>query len=375
MDFKASEFYQRQTTLPEIGAAGQKRLAQAKVLVVGCGGLGSVAAVYLAGSGIGTLHLVDYDVVSVSNLHRQVFYKTTDIGKAKAEVLAAHIQAINPFVEVSFSKKAIAKSNVKALLAPYDIVLDCTDSLPIKYLINDACVLFDKILVYGSLYKFDGYVATFNALDAEGKRTANLRDAFPEMPKEYVPNCSETGTLNSIVGLIGLLQANEVLKIVTQTGKPLTNQLLIYNSLENSQFKMTLKPFDACHSECQQTYLPDRQGISDIFKTETYTDTSCSLQDETLLISATDLKEKLLKSRENLCLISVIENPNTPLPFNVDAKIPLSKFNPKDLKIDTSKTYVMVCQRGITSYTATQAFKKVYPKLKVLSLKGGIGGY
>jgi len=236
-------------------------------------------------------------------------------------------------------------------------------------------VLTDTVLVYGSLYKFDGYVATFNALDAKGNRTANLRDAFPEIPQKYVPNCAEAGTLNSIVGLIGLMQANEVLKIVTQTGKPLTNQLLIYNSLENSQFKMTLKPFDACHSECQRTYLPDRQGISDIFKTETYTDIGCALQDDSLLISAEALKKQLKNAREKLYIVSVIENANAALPFAVDVKIPLSKFSPKDLKIDSSKTFIMVCQRGITSYTATQTFKKVYPKLKVLSLKEGIGGY
>jgi sulfur-carrier protein adenylyltransferase/sulfurtransferase len=370
MNFKAANFYQRQTTLPEIGTEGQKRLGQAKVLVVGCGGLGAVSSVYLAGSGIGTLHVVDYDVVSVSNLHRQVFYKTADIGKAKAKVLAAHIKAINPFVNVSFSTEALSKANVKKIFADYDIVLDCTDSLPIKYLINDACVLTNKVLVYGSLYKFDGYVATFNALDEKGKRTANLRDAFPEMPQKYVPNCAEAGTLNSIVGLIGLLQANEVLKLVTQTGTPLTNQLLIYNSLNNSQFVMKLKPSSECHSDRAK-----RRGISDIFKTETYTDPGCTLQDENLLISAEALKTQLKKNSAKLYLISVIENPNTPLPFAVDAKIPLTQFNPKALKIDTDKTYVMVCQRGITSYTATKQLKEVYPKLKVLSLKEGISGY
>jgi len=368
MDLKAADFYQRQTTLPEIGTAGQERLGNAKVLVAGCGGLGSVAAVYLAGSGIGTIHLVDFDVVSVSNLHRQVFYKTTDIGKAKADVLANHIKAINPFVKVSFSKKAIAKKNVKELLAPYDIVLDCTDSLPIKYLLNDACVLTDKTLIYGSLYKFDGYVATFNALDNKGNRTANLRDAFPEMPKEYIPNCSEAGTLNSIVGLIGLMQANEVLKLVCKVGKPITNQLLIYNSLNNTQFVMKLKLLDACHSERQRR-------ISTLFETETYTNPGCALQDENLLITADTLKTQLKNNKEKLFLISVIENPNTPLPFAVDAKIPLSQFDPKSLNIDIDKTYIMVCQRGITSYTATKQLKKAYPKLKVLSLKEGIAGY
>lgn len=368
MDFKPSDFYQRQTTLPEIGESGQCKLQEAKVVLIGCGGLGSVAAVYLAGSGIGTIHLVDYDVVSVSNLHRQVFYKTADIGQAKAEVLAAHIKAINPFVKVSFSTEAVAKNTIRSLIAPYDIVLDCTDSLPTKYLINDACVLENKTLVYGSLYKFDGYVATFNALDEKGGRTANLRDAFPERPQKYIPNCAEAGTLNSIVGIIGLMQANEVLKLVTQTGRPLTNQLLIYNSLNNTQFKMTLKPFDICHSERQRR-------ISIIFKTETYTDTGCALQDDSLLITADTLKIQLKNGKGKLYLISVIENQNVSLPFTVDTKIPLSKFKPKALKIPADKTCIVVCQRGITSYTAVKELKKAYPKLKVLSLKEGITGY
>jgi len=370
MDFKAADFYQRQTTLSEIGPAGQERLAKAKVLVVGCGGLGAVAAVYLAGSGIGTLHLVDYDVVSVSNLHRQVFYKTTDIGQPKAAVLAAHIKAINPFINASFSTEALSKAHVKTVFADYDIVLDCTDSLPIKYLINDACVLEDKTLVYGSLYKFDGYVATFNALDEKGKRTANLRDAFPERPQKYIPNCAEAGTLNSIVGIIGLMQANEVLKLVCTIGTPLVNKLLIYNSLENSQFIMTLKPSPDCHSDGAK-----RRGISNIFNTETYTNHSCALQDENLLITTDTLKTQLKNNRAKLFLISVIENPNVSLPFKVDAQIPLSQFDPKTLAPNSSKTYIMVCQRGITSYTATQQFKKAFPKAKVLSLKEGVVGY
>jgi len=373
MDLKAADFYQRQTTLPEIGTVGQERLGQAKVLVAGCGGLGAVAAVYLAGSGIGTIHLIDFDLVSASNLHRQVFYKTAAIGKAKAEVLAAHIKAINPFVKVTFSKEAVAKNNVKKIIADYDIVLDCTDNLPIKYLLNDACILMGKILVYGSLYKFDGYVATFNALDDKDNRTANLRDAFPEMPKEYIPNCAEAGTLNSIVGIIGLMQANEVLKLVTQTGTPLTNQLLIYNSLNNSQFIMKLKPLDACHSV--PIAIGRSRSFSALFNTETYTDLGCALQDENLLISAEALKTQLKNNKEKLFLISVIENQNVPLPFRVDAKIPLSKFKPQALKIPTGKTCVVVCQRGITSYKATKQLKKVYPKLKVLSLKEGIAGY
>jgi sulfur-carrier protein adenylyltransferase/sulfurtransferase len=370
MKITPKNLYQRQTTLPEIGKEGQQKLREAKIVIVGCGGLGSVAAVYLAASGVGNMHLIDFDVVSVSNLHRQVFYTTESIGKPKVAVLVNHIKSVAPFVKLTHSSSALSKLNTLKAFADFDIILDCTDSLPIKYLINDACVLTDKILVYGSLYKFDGYVASFNVPDTNGERSCNLRDAFPEMPKEYIPNCAEAGTLNSIVGIIGLLQANEVLKLITQTGKPLINQLLIYNSLENTQFKMKLKPSHDCHSDGAK-----RRGISDIFKTETYTDIPCDLQDENLLISATDLKEQLLKSRENLCLISVIENQNMLLPFEVDAKIPLSKFKPKNLKIEHSKTYVMVCQIGITSYTATKTLKMEFSDLMVLSLQGGIEKY
>lgn len=359
------QLYQRQITLPEIGEVGQQQLQDAKVLVVGCGGLGSVAAVYLAASGIGKLHLIDFDVVSVSNLHRQVFYKIGDIGKAKAEVLTNYIKTITPFTNISFSAMALKKSNVFDQFRNYDIILDCTDSLPIKYLINDACVLLDKILVYGSLYKFDGYVATFNVLDADGNRTANLRDAFPEMPKQYVPNCVEAGTLSPIVGLIGLMQANEVVKLVAKIGTPIQNQLLIYNSLENSQFKMKLQAPTAYHSE-------RKQDISAIFETETYTDLVCNIQDEALLISAKVLKTQILKAREKLFIISVIENQKAPLPFAVDAQIPLSKFNPEDLITDLTKTYLFVCQRGITSYTAILRFNAVFKNINAFSLKGGI---
>lgn len=362
------QLYQRQITLPEFGEIGQQRLQDAKVLVVGCGGLGSVAVVYLAASGIGKLHLVDFDQVSVSNLHRQVFYKVGDIGKAKAEVLSNYIKTITPFSSISFSAIALNKSNVFDLFKDYDIILDCTDSLSVKYLINDACILLDKILVYASLYKFDGYVAAFNVLEADGNRTANLRDAFPEMPKKYIQNCAEAGTLNPIVGLIGLMQANEVIKLVTKIGTPIQNQLLIYNSLENSQFKMTLKPFDACHSERQRR-------ISNLFKTETYTNLACKLQDEALLISAKVLKTQILKARKRLFIISVIENQNISLPFAVDAQIQLSKFNLKDLNIDPSKSYIFVCQYGMSSYEATLRFKATYKKVKVLSLEGGIGKF
>ncbi len=365
MKITPKQLYKRQTTLTEIGEEGQEKLLQAKTVVVGCGGLGSVAAVYLAASGIGTIHLVDYDVVDASNLHRQVFYTTKDIGKSKAEVLKKHIESISPFVAVSYSNKAISKRTVFDEINEFDYVLDCTDSLPIKYLLNDACVLQNKTLIYGSLYKFDGYVANFNVKLPDDSFSANLRDAFPEISKEAIPNCSEIGTLNTIVGMIGMLQANEVLKLVTNIGNPLVDQLVIYNSLENSQFKMKLK----------RSFT--KKMIQQIFETESYFDSACEPQDEKLLISSEQLKKELTLESINkkLKIISTIENRNTSIPFKVHDRIPFSEFNIDKIQLSHHNEYVIVCNKGITSYTATLQLKEKYPNLKVLSLKDGIINY
>ncbi len=354
------KIYQRQTTLQEIGVAGQQKLQDATIVIVGCGGLGSVAAIYLAASGIGTIHLIDFDVVDESNLHRQVFYKLEDIGKSKAEVLSKYIKSISPFVRVTYSNKAVSKENVVELISSSEIVMDCTDSLPIKYLLNDVCVLNDKVLVYGSLYKFDGYVATFNLLQENGNRSSNLRDAFPETPKDKIPNCSEIGTLNTIVGIIGLMQANEVLKIIAGIGKPIINELLIYNSLDNSQFKMKLKP------------MFDKEKISEFFKRENYTDVSCEVN-EALQISQSDFKELMSQKKHSFKIVSVIENPEQEIPFDVDEKTPLSSF--EDWISNTfieSNNYIFVCNKGILSMIATQQIQDEFPQTTVLSLEGGI---
>ncbi len=365
MKITPKQLYKRQTTLTEIGEEGQEKLLQAKVVVIGCGGLGGIAAVYLAASGIGAIHLVDYDVVDASNLHRQVFYTMKDIGKPKTEVLKKHIESISPFVRVSYSNKAVLKSTVFNEINEFDYVLDCTDSLPTKYLLNDACVLHNKTLIYGSLYKFDGYVANFNVKLPDDSFSANLRDAFPEISKEAIPNCSEIGTLNTIVGMIGMLQANEILKLVTNIGNPLVDKLVIYNSLENSQFKMKLK----------RSFT--KKMIEQIFETESYFDLACEPQDEKLLISSEQLKKELTLHSINkkLKIISTIENINASIPFKVNDKIPFSEFNIEKIQLNHDNEYVVVCNKGITSYTATLQLKEKYPNLKVLSLKDGIINY
>lgn len=357
-----NQLFKRQITLSEIGEVGQQKLQNTSVLVVGCGGLGSPIAVYLASSGVGKIHLVDFDTVDISNLHRQVFYTLDDIGKPKAEVLSSFIKKRAPFTEVNFTNKPITKENVFKLIENADIIVDGTDSLPTKYLLNDACVINGKPLVYGSLYKFDGYVATFNVLQKNESYSANLRDAFPEMATD-IPNCEEAGTLNAIVGIIATAQVNEVLKLITGIGKPLTNELLIYNALQNTQLKMKLKP----------TVLKEK--IAKLFKIQTYVDAACAYQNPDWLISSIELKEKLsIESQsKNLEIIAVLEN--LKLPFKVNQTIHINQFEAEKIDVDFDKTYVMVCQRGLNSYRATERLKKQYPDLEVLSLIGGISSY
>ena len=356
------QLFKRQTTLSEIGEVGQQKLQEAKVLVVGCGGLGSPIAVYLASSGIGKIHLVDFDKVDVTNLHRQVFYSLKDVGKYKSKVLAKFIRKRAPFTTVSFSKQPLTKANVFELISEYDIIVDGTDSLPTKYLLNDACVLEGKPLVYGSLYKFDGYVSTFNIQQEDGSFSTNLRDAFPVMNTD-IPNCEEAGTLNAIVGMIATAQVNEVLKIITGIGNPLTNQLLIYNALQNSQLKMKLQS------------NVSKEEIATIFESENYYDASCGLQNPDWQISSKELKSKLSSRAQSRDLHLVAVLPNLDLPFKVHQTIPIQEFDAEKFQIDTNKTYVMVCQRGLTSYKATEMLKEKYPDAKVLSLTGGISMY
>ena len=353
-----SDLFKRQITLSEIGEAGQQKLQEAKILVVGCGGLGSPIAVYLGASGIGKLHLIDFDTVDISNLHRQVFYSLKDIGKLKSECLSNFIQQRSPFTEVSFSREAITKENAIELISEYDVIVDGTDSLPTKYLLNDACVILEKPLVYGSLYKFDGYVSIFNLKQEDGSFSANLRDAFPDM-NTTTANCEEAGTLNAIVGMIATAQVNEVLKIITGIGKPLTNELLIYNVLQNTQLKMKLS----------SNIL--KNEIVSLFNTQNYFDAACGTQNPDWQISPKELKNKI--GDPNLELIAVL--PNLKLPFKVHQTLPIQEFDASTLNVDKEKTYVMVCQKGFNSYKATEQLKEKYPSLQVFNLTGGIRNY
>lgn len=224
--------YARHFVLPDFGREGQERLRKAKVLVVGAGGLGSPLLLYLAAAGVGHIGIIDDDLVDLSNLQRQVLYTSQDIGQPKVRVAKDRIQALNPHITVTAYQQRLTIDNVLDIIRPYDIIADGTDNFPTRYLVNDACVLAGKVNVYASIFRFEGQVSVFNFPRAEGGRGVNYRDLFPEPPDpEAVPNCAEGGVLGVLPGIVGSLQANEVIKVATGIGAPLAGRLFMIDTL------------------------------------------------------------------------------------------------------------------------------------------------
>jgi len=248
--------YSRHILLPEVGLAGQNKLRQGKVLLVGAGGLGAPAALYLAAAGVGELGLVDFDSVDPSNLQRQVLYTTSDVGRPKLTAARARLEALNPGVRVVPHEARLSSENALEILEPYDIVVDGTDNFPTRYLINDACVLLGKPTVYGSIYRFEGQVSVFDA-----RRGPCYRCLYPEPPPpDLVPSCAEAGVLGVLPGLIGILQATETLKLILGIGEPLVGRLLLYDALSLSfrELKLRKNPHCVlCSSHPTQTTLID----------------------------------------------------------------------------------------------------------------------
>ena len=219
--------YSRHLILPEVGMEGQARLKQARVLMIGCGGLGSPIGLYLAAAGVGTLGLVEFDVVDESNLQRQLLYGQSDVGRPKIEAAANRLTDINRFIEIEQHPGALSSDNALELFSQYDVVVDGTDNFPTRYLVNDACVMTGKPNVYGSIFRFEGQVSVF-----WGARGPCYRCLFPEPPPPgLVPSCAEGGVLGVLPGIIGALQANEVIKVLLGIGDPLIGRLVLFDAL------------------------------------------------------------------------------------------------------------------------------------------------
>ncbi len=242
--FSAEELrrYSRHLLLPEVGVAGQKKLSASKVLVVGTGGLGAPAALYLAAAGVGEIGLVDFDTVELSNLQRQVLFSTGDVGRPKLTAAAARLESLNPGVRIVPHETRLDASNALEILRPYDLVLDGTDNFPTRYLVNDASVLIGKPNVYGSIYRFEGQVSVFDA-----RRGPCYRCLYPEPPPaDLVPSCAEAGVLGVLPGVVGTLQATEAIKLLLGIGEPLVGRLLLYDASSMSFRTLRLERNPEC---------------------------------------------------------------------------------------------------------------------------------
>ena len=251
--------YSRQIILPHVGGRGQRKLLDAKVIVVGAGGLGSPAALYLAAAGVGTLGIVDSDHVDLSNLHRQILHRTEDVGCAKTVSASDTIRSLDPDITLELHQERITSENALDILAPYDVVVEGSDNFPTKYLVNDACALLGKPLVLGAVYQFEGQVATFHAREGPCYRCT-----FPQPPPPgAVPSCEEAGVLGVVPGVIGILQATETLKILLNLGNTLNQRLLVYDALDMSFMELQMARNPACPvcGDCPTiTDLSDSRG-------------------------------------------------------------------------------------------------------------------
>jgi len=219
--------YIRQIMIPGIGLSGQEKIRQAKVAIVGCGGLGCPVLLYLASAGVGTIGIIDFDTVNITNIHRQILYGNDDVGKKKVEVAKHRININHPEVTVVIHDVMLNLSNAEEIFSHYDIIIDGCDNFDTRYIVNDTCVKLEKPLVYGSILGFEGQVAVFNL-----NKSKHLRDLFPEPPNaEDVPDCSENGVLATIPGIVGTIMANECLKVILNRCT-LSNQFLLFNCLE-----------------------------------------------------------------------------------------------------------------------------------------------
>jgi molybdopterin/thiamine biosynthesis adenylyltransferase/rhodanese-related sulfurtransferase len=360
--------YSRHLVLEEFGMKAQLKLRESRVLVIGAGGLGSPVLLYLAAAGMGTIGIVDDDVVEVSNLQRQVMFSLDDVGVQKAIAARIRIHNLNPNVHVNCYPLRLDASNALDILSPYDLVIDGTDNFPTRYLLNDACVMLDKPLVYGSILKFEGHVGVFNCMLPNGTRSSNYRDLFPEPPSpEMVQNCEQAGVIGVLPGLVGTMQANEAIKILTGTGQPLANKLLIIDSLTMDQTVLN---------------IPDRNARKDIKFLIDYEDFCGISQEKNKSLAGNQLNvmkevtvqelKKMKESGADFQLIDVRE-PHEYDICNLDGElIPMSEIPYNVDRISKDKKVVIHCRSGKRSGDMLLWLEKNHGLENLYNLKGGV---
>lgn len=334
--------------LEKVGTQGQLKLKQAKVVVIGAGGLSCPVLQYLAAAGVGTIGVVDDDTIEQSNLQRQILYTHEDIGKSKVAAAVKKLQGLNPFIQFNAHQTRLTKDNALALLKPYDIIVDGTDNFPTRYLLNDAAVLLHKPIVFGSIHTFEGQVSVFNF-----KNGPTYRCLYPTPPApNEVPNCSEIGVLGILPGIIGSLQTNEVLKIILGLGTILSGQLLTFDALS---MKQSIFSFKKNRSITIQSLAEDYEAF-------------CGIYNEIKEISFEEYK----KQASNYNLLDVRTQVERDEHYIESVHIPLDELPKRYTEIPDDKDLVVFCKSGVRSKLAINILQSNGFKKKLVSLQGGI---
>lgn len=361
--------YSRHLILPEVGMAGQRKIRNTSVLCIGAGGLGSPIAMYLAAAGIGRIGIVDFDTVDVSNLQRQILHTDADVGRSKAESAQETIRGLNPNVEVVLHKTRISSENALDLIRPYDIVVDGTDNFPTRYLTNDACVLLGKPNVYGSIFRFEGQASVF----APTKGGPCYRCLYPEPPPPgMVPSCAEGGVLGVLPGIIGCIQATEILKLALGKGSSLVGRLMLFNALDMKFRELKLRRDPKC------PICGDAPTIRALIDYEQF----CGIVPEPVApgsnpdeVTVQDMKKALENPASGIRVIDVRE----PDEFAIarvagTTLVPLSLLPQRFTELDANTQYYLHCKGGVRSMKALNFLRERGYKY-VKSVKGGIGAW
>jgi len=356
--------YSRHLIIPDLGVDGQKRLKNARVLVIGAGGLGAPALLYLAAAGVGTIGIVDFDVVDESNLQRQIIHGVADVGRSKAQSARDSIAAINPLVEVRLHEFRLDRGNAVELFTQYDLILDGTDNFATRYLVNDAAVLAGKPYVWGSIYRFEGQVSVFWE-DAPGGRGLNYRDLYPEPPPAgMVPSCAEGGVLGIICASIASVMGTEVIKLITGIGEPLLGRLMIYDALQMSYRTIKIRKDPSAPRITELIDYDEFCGVVSEDAAEAATGST---------ITPRELRE-LLDSGRKLALIDVREPAEWDIVHIEGAQlIPQSSINSGEglAKLPHDRMPVLYCKTGVRSAEVLAAVKRAGFS-DAVHLQGGI---
>lgn len=354
--------YNRQIILPDFGTEAQEALKAASVLVIGAGGLGAPNLLYLAAAGIGRIGIIDFDDVSLSNLHRQVLFDEKQVGKNKAQTAKERLEKLNPDVAFDIYNEPITSLNAMEIIGNYDLVVDGSDNLPTRYLVNDACYFLDKPLVYGAIFRFEGQVSVFNHVDQEGNRGPNYRDLFPTPPPpDMVPSCSEGGVLGVLPGIIGSMQANEAIKIITGVGTTLSGKLFLYDALDVSSRSLNLT------ANPENPLSGENPTLNELIDYEAF----CSgvVEEINAEISVRELKERLVN--EHVYVLDVREDYEYDIANIGGQLIPLNQVVDRKKEIPSDRPVVVMCKAGGRSQKAIDILKKEGFN-NLINLKGGI---